>query len=177
MLPHMKEIYVLRHTEKDATGSLTEEGKINAAELGKRLGHFDFVYSSDKPRAVETTILLTGQQPIIDTRAGAIALTPKELRDIHEQGGLHMFGIAGVLFDSDIYRPKIIEKGEELVKLIKELWGKLSDDGRTLIISHDGVMVAADMILRHMESLKAEKTFKPLQGFRVFGNLSVEDLK
>lgn len=79
--------------------------------------------------------------------------------------------------ESDIYRPRIIEKGKELVNLIEELWGKLSDDGRALIISHDGVMVAADMILLRMELPKAQKTYGPLQGFHVFKNLSVEDLK
>ena len=110
--PHMKEIYVLRHAEKDATGNLTEEGKVVAVEFSKRLGRFDFVYSSNKPRAVETAVLLTGTQPIIDTRAGAIPLTSEEVRNIHEEGKLHPFGIAGVLFDSDIYRPKIIEKGK-----------------------------------------------------------------
>ena len=173
----MKEIYILRHTEKDASGNLTEEGKAIATELGKRLGYFDVVYSSDKLRAVETAVLLTGKQPIIDPRAGAIPLTPEETKNTHEQGKLHAFGIAGVLFDSDVYRPKIIAKGKELVQLIEELLGKLSDDGRALIISHDGVMVGADMILLHKELLKAAKTFEPLQGFRVFGNLSVEDLK
>lgn len=173
----MKGIYVLRHTEKDATGNLTEAGKARARELSNRMGQFNLVYSSDKPRAVETAILLTGIQPIIDTRAGAIPLTPEEVRSTHEEGKLHPFGIAGVLFESDIYRPKIIEKGKELVKLIEELWVKLPDGGRALIVSHDGVMVAADMILLHVELQQAEKTFEPLQGFRVFGNLSVEDLK
>jgi broad specificity phosphatase PhoE len=173
----MKVIYVLRHTEKDAAGKLTDEGKIAAAEVGKRLGRFDFVYSSDKPRAIQTAILLTGTEPVIDARAGGIHLTPDELRSTHEQGKLHPFGIAGVLFDSDMYRSKIIVKGKELVEFIQEILGKLSDDGRALIISHDGAMVAADMILLHMKLLKAEKTYRPLQGFRVFGNLSVEDLK
>ena len=173
----MKEIYVLRHAEKDATGNLTEEGKAIALELSKRLGQFDFIYSSDTPRAIATAVLLIGKQPVIDARAGAIPLTFEETRNTHEQGKLHAFGVAGVLFDGDIYRPKIIEKGKELVELIQELWGKLSDDGCALIISHDGVMVAADMILLNMELRKAEKTYGPLQGFRVFGNLSVEDLK
>lgn len=175
--PLMKKLYVLRHAEKDGTGILTEEGRQAAAELHTRLGHFDFVYSSDKPRAVETAKLLTRKEAIIDTRASAIALTPEELKDIHEQGKLHLFGIAGVLFDSDIYRPRIIERGRELVKLIEEVLGKLSDDERALIISHDGVMVAASMILRHKELQKADTTFKPLHGFRVFGDVCVKDVR
>jgi len=173
----MKEIYVLRHAEKDATGNITEEGRRLAVELHTRLGTFDFVYSSDRQRAVETAELLTGKSPITDTRASAIPLTPQELKDIHEQGKNHEFGIAGVLFESDMYRPIVIEKGRELVELIKELLGKLSEYERALIVSHDGVMVAADMILRHKELQKADKTFAPLHGFHVSGKLSVEDLK
>lgn len=172
----MKEIYVLRHAEKDAAGNVTEQGKNAARLLGRRIGQFEFVFSSDTPRAVESAVLLTGKQPVIDTRAGAIPLSPEEVRVIHERGAIHPLGIAGVLFESEMYRPRIIEKGRELATLIKELWDKLSDDGRALIISHDGVMVAADMILLRMELLKAQKTYGPLQGFRVFGNWSVEDL-
>ncbi|HLD25007.1 MAG TPA: histidine phosphatase family protein [Patescibacteria group bacterium] len=172
----MKEILVLRHAEKDANGNLTEEGKGRASDFRKQLGHFDLIYSSDKPRAVETAMLLTGNQPIIDVRASALPFSPEEIRSTHEQGALHAFGIAGALFDSDTYRPKIVEKGKALVGLIQEALNKLADNGRALIISHDGVMVAADMILRGKEPLKAEKTFSPLQGFRVFENLSVEDV-
>lgn len=172
----MKEIYVLRHAEKDASGNITTEGKSEAQDFGKRLGHFDFVYSSDKPRAIETATLLTGSTPIIDPRAGALSFTPEETQNTHEQGKAHVFGIAGVLFDSDTYRPKIIEKGKNLVELIEELWSKLSHNERAIIISHDGVMVAAHMILSKEKLLKASRTFEPLQGFRVFGNLSVEDI-
>ncbi|MCL4360382.1 histidine phosphatase family protein [Patescibacteria group bacterium] len=77
----MKEIYILRHAEKDVTGELTKRGKVTAAEQRRRLGHFDCIYSSDKPRVVETAILLTGNKPVVDTRAGAIPLTPEEKQD------------------------------------------------------------------------------------------------
>jgi broad specificity phosphatase PhoE len=173
----MKEILVLRHAEKDASGNITDKGRACAKALGARLGDFDIIISSPKSRAVETAVLLVSKEPTIDRRAGAIGLTPEETMRTHEEGKKHQFGIAGVLFANDEYRPKIIEKGRELVELIKETLNKLSDSGRALIISHDGVMVAADMILRHMEPLKAEKTFEPLQGFRIFEDLSVEDLK
>lgn len=172
----MREIYILRHAEKDASGELTDEGKIRATEFQGRIGHFDFVYSSPQTRAVETAKLLAGKDPIIDIRADAIPLTSEELADLHEKGKHHQFGIAGVLFESDVYRPKIMERGEELVRLIEATFDALSDDGRVLIVSHDGVMVAAEMIIRNMESAKAYKTFKPLEGFRVFDNWSVEDV-
>lgn len=173
----MKEIYVLRHTEKDATGALTDIGKDIAKELGDRLGTFDIIISSPKQRAVETARLISGMTPILDDRAGAIMLTPEETKNTHEQGASHLFGIAGVLFDNEVYRPRVLLKGKELAALIEETYNQLSDHARALIISHDGVMVAAYKVLTHDTSLKAAKTFQPLQGFRVFGNWSIEDIK
>jgi broad specificity phosphatase PhoE len=166
----MKEIIVLRHTEKDASGNITDKGRACAKALGAKLGVFDIIISSPKSRAVETAVLLVGKEPTIDRRAGAIDLTPEETMRTHEEGKTHQFGIAGVLFANDEYRPKIIEKGRELVELIKETLSRLSDSGRALIISHDGVMVAADMILRHRKSLKAEKH---LNHYRDFAYLKI----
>jgi len=173
----MKEILILRHTEKDASGNITDEGRVVASAFGAQLGDFNMVISSPKSRAIETALLLVGKEPIVDSRAGAIGLTSEETKRTHEEGKVHQFGIAGVLFASDEYRPKIIKKGRDLVELIKETLNGLPDPGRALIISHDGVMVAANMILLNAKLLKAKKTFEPLQGFRVFENLLVEDLK
>jgi broad specificity phosphatase PhoE len=173
----MKEITVLRHAEKDAGGNLTADGKAAAETLGERIGTYDLVYSSDSPRAIETAVLLSGNQPAVDPRAGAISLTPEEVRITHEQGKIHRFGIAGVLFDSKMYRPRIIAQGQRLATLITGMWNMLPPNGRALVISHDGVMVAAYMILMHKELVRAEKTFRPLQGFRITGNFSVEDVR
>ncbi len=170
----MKEIDIVRHATKDATGALTDEGKNSAETLATVLGSYDIVISSPKPRAVETATLLTGKYPVLNERASALDLTARELKDTHEQGKLHQFGIAGVLFDSSEYRPKILKKGKELMKLIEETFSALPNDGRALIISHDGVMVAAYMIMRKRKLFKAERTFTPLQGFQVFENGSIK---
>jgi broad specificity phosphatase PhoE len=170
----MKEIYVLRHAPKDASGKLLE-GRMNlAVELGKRLGDFDIIFSSPIPRAVDTAVLLTGKEPIVDERAGGIGLTPDETKQTHEQGKLHPFGIAGVLFDSEKYRLQLLKKGGELAQLVDETFTKLSRDSRALIISHDGVMVAAYILLRNMPTDKAQITFEPLQGFKVYEDRRVE---
>lgn len=172
----MKEVHVRRHAPKNATGELTEEGKALASEFKQGLNAFDLVISSAKPRAVETALLLTGIHPVLDTRASGIPFTPEQERDFHERGKQHPFGIAGLIFESPEFRPLIIQKGESLVTLIQETFDKLSEDGRALIISHDGIMVAADMILRHLSLTKAEKTYGPLQGFVVYENRKVIDL-
>lgn len=172
----MKEIHVRRHAPKNATGELTEEGKALANEFKQGLKPFNLIISSDKPRAVETAILLTGINPALDTRASGIPFTPEQEKEFHERGKQHPFGIAGLIFESPEFRPLIIQKGESLIALITETFNKLPKDGCALIISHDGVMVAADMILRHTPLTKAEKTYGPLQGFIVYENQTVKDL-
>ncbi|MCL4359647.1 histidine phosphatase family protein [Patescibacteria group bacterium] len=172
----MKEVHIRRHAPKDATGVLTEEGKKLATAFKQGLQEFNLVISSNKPRAVETAQLLTGIYPMLDTRASGIPFTKEQEKEFHERGNHHPFGIAGVIFDSTEFRPLIIKKGENLVALITETFDKLPEEGRALIISHDGVMVAADMILRHAPLTKAEKTYEPLQGFVVYEDQTVKDL-
>ncbi len=172
----MKEVHVQRHAPKNATGQLTKIGKTLANKLKYEVNTFNLVISSDKPRAVETALLLTGIDPVLDARAGGIPFTKEQEREFHERGNQHPFGIAGVIFDTDEFRPLIIKKGKNLVKLIEDTFRRLPKDGRALIISHDGVMVAANMILRHASLTQAEKTYGPLQGFIVYEDQTVKDL-
>jgi len=163
----MKYVQVRRHAEKHAHGLLTDFGKEQANELKKKMPKFNLIISSDKIRAQETAFLLTGQKPIIDKRAGTPPFTPEEMEKLHILSQTHEFGIAGVIFDNPKYKKMIKEQGEKLAKLIKEILLKLPENGCALIISHDGVMVSAEKILKHASFNKAGKTFKPLQGFQV----------
>lgn len=173
----MKQVHVRRHAPKHATGSLTEEGKKLAQELKKQLNLFELVISSDKARAVETAILLTGITPILDPRAGTPPFTPQQEKELHEKGKTHMFGIAGVILENPDYRVMIQQKGESLNELIQETLNKLPDNGTALIISHDGVMVAAEQLFKKISLDKAKKTFKPLQGFVIDDQGNISDLE
>ena len=173
----MKKVHVRRHAPKHATGDLTEEGKKLALELRKQLKKYDVIIASDKPRAIETAKLLTGLVPKIDNRAGTPRFTFEQEEELHELGEKHKFGIAGVILDTPHYRVMIKEKGESLAELVKETLQKLPENGSALIISHDGVMVAAERVLKNLPIDKAEKTYKPLQGFEVSENLQVIDLE
>ena len=173
----MKKVHVRRHAPKHATGDLTEEGRKLALELRKELKKFDIIISSDKPRAIETAQLLTGLVPEIDKRAGTPKFTPEQEHELHELGEKHQFGIAGVILDTPHYRVMVKAQGESLAELVRETLQKLPENGSALIISHDGVMVAAERILRSLPLNKAEKTYKPLQGFEVSENLQVIDLE
>lgn len=173
----MKQVIIRRHAPKEATGELTEDGKENARKLAVSLEKFDLVISSDKPRAVETAFLLTGVQPMVDKRAGTPKFTLKQEEELHIKGKNHPFGIAGVILDTPEYRPMIEEKGMSLLDLVRDIMEKLPQEGKALIISHDGVMTAAERLLRKLSLDKADKGYKPLHGFVVYEDGTFEDLK
>ncbi len=172
----MKQVHIRRHAPKHSTGNLTEEGKKLAKEFKTKLGKYDLILSSDKPRAIETAILITGLKPIMDKRAGTPPFTPAQEKKLHELGQNHQYGIAGVILDNPEYRVMIKIKGKSLVDLIQETLKKLPEDGKALIISHDGVMIAAERLLKNKSLDKAEKTFQPLMGFVVYEDGRIEDL-
>ncbi len=172
----MKQVHIRRHAPKHSTGGLTYEGKKLAKEFKSKIGRYDLIVSSDKPRAIETAILITGMEPVIDKRAGTPPFTSEQERQLHELGQNHPYGIAGVILDNPEYRVMIKVKGESLGNLIKETLKKLPKEGKALIISHDGVMVTAERLLKNKSLEKAEKTFKPLMGFVVYEDGTIEDL-
>lgn len=172
----MKLVQIRRHAPKAATGELTPQGKDEAEQLKNKLKPFHLVISSDKPRAQETAFLLTGVKPLVDTRAGTPPFTPEQEEELHKLGQTHTFGIAGVIFENPLYRQMIKQKGESLAELIKETINKLPENGSALIISHDGVMVAAYKVLSNGSFEAAEKTIKPLAGYEVNENLSLTDI-
>jgi len=163
----MKKVFVRRHAPKHATGELTAEGRQLAQKFHKKTGVYHIVIASDKPRAIETAILLTGIEPIIDTRAGTPPFTSEQEEELHEKGEKHPQGIAGVIFEILAFKEMVITQGRSLVDLIEETLVKLPPDTNALIISHDGVMVAAEKILVNESLEKADKTFQPLTGFVV----------
>lgn len=172
----MKLIQIRRHAEKNADGSLTEEGKKQAQVIKKSVPLFDLIISSDKPRAIETAKLLTGKEPIVDARAGTPPFSPEIMKELHMLGQKHEFGIAGVIFDNPQKREMIQIQGQKLAELIHETLQDLPENGQALIISHDGVMVAVEKILKHEQFNKAGKTFHPLQGFQINENGEIKNL-
>ncbi|PIY71584.1 hypothetical protein COY87_05350 [Candidatus Roizmanbacteria bacterium CG_4_10_14_0_8_um_filter_33_9] len=172
----MKYIQVRRHAPKHAEGHLTDEGKQMVDKVRNKLPQFTLIISSNKPRAIETAKLLTGKEPIIDKRAGTPAFSLDIEQTLHVEGQNHPFGIAGVIFDNPEYRVMIKKQGEKLAELIAETLLKLPENGTALIISHDGVMVATEKVLRKAMFDKASKTFKPLEGFQIDEKGEITDL-
>jgi len=173
----MRFVDVRRHAPKHAEGALTSKGRDAARAMTRDMPDYTGVYASPKPRAVETAVLLTGRQPEYDSRAGTPPFTKAQEQELHEAGKNHVFGIAGVIFDRPDYRQLIRQQGTKLAELVAEILKKLPPDGSALIISHDGVMVAAEKVLKNEPFDKAGKTFRPLAGFRVSEDLTIEDIR
>lgn len=79
----IKEVYLLRHAEKDDQGTLTENGQEMAKKLGKLLPKFNKVISSNSERALLSALLITGVQPQPEERAGYFQTTKAKSDEIN----------------------------------------------------------------------------------------------
>jgi broad specificity phosphatase PhoE len=174
----MKKVFVLRHADKNkATGQLTDEGRKRAILLKDQLGKFNIVITSDRPRTIETAILLSNTQPIIDKRAGFVYSNDEEKEKLSKLAKLHPLNHAGVIFDNlNEWQKLALIIGKNLVELIKETMNKLPKDSQALIISQDGVMIAAEKLLENTGFKKQDKYFNPLEGYIVNENFQIEKL-
>lgn len=160
----MKEVYVLRHGEKDADGNLHERGKRAAEAMRPVLPTFIHVYSSPVERAAQTAFALTGTAPETDERA-AFAMAPAEVSNainalVHEQG-ISFLDAARQYNDTTVLEG-VDSKARELNLLIDELLDVLPEDGKALVVSHDLTIVPA-MALRGT----SPESIEPLGGYIV----------
>jgi broad specificity phosphatase PhoE len=174
----MKQIYVLRHANKNKeTGELTDEGREKARELRNVLGLFNLVITSDKqPRLVETARLLTGEEPIIDKRAGIVYSSEEQHKKLGDLAKIHPLNHAGAMYEFPEFESLAIAIGKDLLSLISETFEKLPENGRALIVAQDAVMVAAEKHINKKPYQKLEKAYKPLEGFIIDETLSIEEL-
>ncbi len=172
----MRQVFVLRHAnwnlDKDG---LIDEGKQKCLDLKKKFGNFDIVISSNFDRNKETAKLLTGKEPQVDARAGILKLTDEQNQKITELRQKHPLGIAGAIFSVPELIQPVKEAGQNLIDLIKEVISKLPENGRALIISHDGTMVSAEKILKKDTFASIERTYYELEGFILDDNLHMKE--
>lgn len=158
----MKEVYLLRHGEKDATGKLTDRGKQAAEAMRPLLPHFSYVASSDSDRTRMTAKLLTGKDPIVDRRA-AFATTSAEVSEaingLAKKHAISFLDAAREYNDAAVLRG-IDEQARELNAMIDELLTELAEGERALIVSHD-LTIAPAMGLRDMPAV----SINPLGGY------------
>lgn len=141
----MKEVYLLRHAEKDDKGALTARGEQLAQELANNLPNFAMVLSSEIPRTKQTALLLTGMEPRPDVRAGFYE-TLQDISDaifrLANERGVNFLEAAEAYNDGEL-RPGIESKAGELNRLVDEVLSSLGEDERALIVSHDMTIVPA----------------------------------
>lgn len=173
----MKKVYVIRHADKNKeTGELTEEGRERAKQLKKNLGDFDLVITADRPRLTETASLLTGKEPFLDARAGFVYTSTEQKERLSQQAKVHPMNHAGAIFEFPEHEDLVTIIGNNLLALIKETFTKLPENGEALIVSQDGVMVAAERILHSKPYAKLETSYQPLEGFVINEELKIEGL-
>jgi broad specificity phosphatase PhoE len=141
----MKEIYVLRHAEKDDNGVLTQDGKLAARALAAALPQFSVVIASESPRTQTTASLLTESEPRIDVRAGFYSTTQEksgEISKIAQSQGITFFEAADIYNDGELSQG-IRQQAMGLNELIDETLGELAGDSKALIVSHDMTITPA----------------------------------
>lgn len=145
----MKEVYILRHAEKDTAGVLTEGGRQLAKQLGGVLPAFATVTASNSPRTIETAALLAGREPTTDDRAGYYATTQDVSSDIAKlaaEKAISFYDAANIYNDGEL-REGIHRQALGLNDLIDSTLAGLNDGEAALVVSHDMTMTPA-MILR-----------------------------
>jgi broad specificity phosphatase PhoE len=135
----MKEVYLIRHAEKDPDGILTAQGEEAARALRDIIPAFAMVLSSGSSRTIRTAELLTGKKPVVDGRAGFSMSTQQKSDDINliaRQNNITFLEAAIKYNDSEVLAG-VEAKAKELNELTSELLSNLEDDQKALIVSHD----------------------------------------
>jgi len=135
----MKEVYLLRHAEKDDQGTLTENGQEMAKKLGKLLPKFNKVISSNSERALLSALLITGVQPQPEERAGYFQTTKAksdEINAIAAENNISFLDAAETYNNAELLKD-IQDKAIGLNQLIDDTLATLSDGEYALILSHD----------------------------------------
>lgn len=163
----MKEVYLLRHAEKDASANLTERGKQAARAMRMVLPEFARVTSSGFDRAIMTANLLTGVDPAVDQRAAyaeTSAAVSSEIDALAREHGVSFLDAARLHNDPEVLSG-IEERAHMLNEMIDQLLGELVEGEHALIVSHDITIVPA-MSFRDMSS----ESIDPLGGYIISMN-------
>lgn len=93
----MKTLELRRHSKRGDDGSLAATGRALAERVGATLPRFDRVWSSPRPRAVQTAELFGRGAPTIDPRLDLPASLPADLEPLGRAGVETLLGLARAL--------------------------------------------------------------------------------
>lgn len=145
----MKEVYLIRHGEKDPSGVLTDAGKRSAAAMRNALPPFAKVIASDSERARLTAQLLTSVEPVIDVRAGFYMATQEKsdaINTLANERNIPFLEAVSEFNDTEVLAG-VASKARELDELINEMLNGLDEAEKGLIVSHD-LSISPAMSLR-----------------------------
>lgn len=166
------EIVVLRHGEK-AGDDLTPAGQQACKDLAERVGTFDIAVASHRNRTIQTAELVTGLQVRVDDRASVPDFPDDELAKLQATQETHPLGIIGAIWQNESLINDARNAGERLLGLVRELFDTLPQNGRALIVSHDGTMIGLEKLLKRESFDQVDHSFGPLQGFSIDEDLNV----
>ncbi len=171
----MKQVYILRHAQKDNLGNLTDEGRKNAKLLQNKLPKFKIIIASQYPRTQETAFLLTGAMPQIDFRAGFFNAPQQINKLINKEALTHPHGFVGAYLGNTDIAKEIEKNARGFVNLIHETLNSLGEDERALIVSHEITIVPAGKLFYNTFNIKS---FKYLSGYSIdeYKNLTLISL-
>lgn len=126
-----------RHSIRDGTGHLSQQGVSLARRIGTTTGPFEMTFTSPKPRAFETAIAMGYA---VDEQLDLLAEWTDDLSDAADHGG---FAAVGGLVRGHGAAAKVARAYRRaLLDIVRAL-----DDGRAaLIVSHSGVVEGSVMV-------------------------------
>jgi broad specificity phosphatase PhoE len=125
-----------RHSIRDGSGHLSQQGVSLARRIGATMGPFELTFTSPKPRAFETAIAMGFA---VDEQLDVLAEWTDDLSDAAEHGG---FTAVGVLVRGHGAAAKIARAYR---RALLDTARSLSDGRAALIISHSSVVEGSVM--------------------------------
>ena len=129
----MKIIEHRRHSIREKPSKhISLDGVNLARKVGEEMGDFDRVFSSTAPRAIETVVAMG--YAVQDTLE-MLSQTPEKLENEIEWG-IDFQGYIDAYHNSEV----VAEYARELAIFLKNLVDEFSENSKTLIISHGGLL-------------------------------------
>lgn len=172
----MKEIIVLRHGDKDGD-KLTEEGIRACETLASRIGKFNVVIASNRNRTIQTAELVSGNSAHADPRASVPLFPDNELEKLADIQATHPLGIIGAIWQKEPLINDAREAGQKLLDLVQDVMASLPENGRALIVSHDGTMIGLEKLLKNESFDHVDHSFGPIEGLRIDEHFRVSAFK
>jgi broad specificity phosphatase PhoE len=125
-----------RHSIRDGSGHLSQQGVSLARRIGSAIGPFELAFTSPKPRAFETAIAMGYA---VEEQLDILAEWTDDLSDAAEHGG---FTAAGALVRGHGAAAKVARAYR---RALLDIARSLTDGGAALIVSHSGVVEGSVM--------------------------------